>query len=193
MGRNIDLNYLRQTLTRHQADHDHARRAVADEKKALAEAKGRLENAAEAQKLLQGVAEAVQQQAHRQIAAVVSRCLEAVFDEEAYEFVIRFVQKRGKTEAELLFRREGIEVSPVDAAGGGVVDVASFALRLACLILARPSRRKLLVLDEPWKHLSADYRPAMRELVLTLAKELGVQFIIVTHSDEFRMGEVIEL
>lgn len=188
-----DLGAVRQSLTRHQTDYDHARRAVTDEKTALSEAENRLEIAVQAQKLLQGVAEAVQQQAHQQIAAVVTRCLEAVFGEDAYEFVIQFEQKRGKTEAQLLFRRDGLCVDPTSSAGGGVVDTASFALRLACLILSRPAKRRLLVLDEPFRFLSREYRPAVRELLLTLAKELGVQIIMVTHSTELVCGKVVEL
>jgi ABC-type sulfate/molybdate transport systems ATPase subunit len=68
--------------------------------------------------------------------------------------------------------------------------VAGFELRLAFLVLAKPSRRRLLVLDEPWKQMFTQYRLALREL-LTLAKEMAVKRIIVTHSSEFRMGIMI--
>ncbi len=84
-------------------------------------------------------------------------------------------------------------MDPTASVGGGVVDVASFALRLACLLLASPKRRRLLCLDEPFKHLSENYRPAVRELIEVLAREMDVQFIIVTHSNELKIGKVIEL
>lgn len=166
---------------------------VKDERKTLAQAEQDYAEAVEAQKLLQEVAQQVQQQAHSQIAAVVTKCLRTVFGEDAYEFRILFEQKRGKTEARLVFLREGQEVDPLDAAGGGIIDVAGFALRLASLVLARPVRRRLLVLDEPMKHLSANYRPRMRELLEILAGELGIQFVLVTHDQEFQVGTVIEI
>jgi DNA repair exonuclease SbcCD ATPase subunit len=146
----------------------------------------------EAHALIQLVAQAVQQEAHQQIAGVVSQCLESVFD-DPYEFQIGFDRKRGRTEAELLFVREDIKVDPLTGSGGGAVDVAAFALRLACLVLSRPAIRPLLVLDEPWKHLSTRYRPRLRVLVQKLAEDFGVQFVIVTHSDEFKIGKIVDL
>ena len=183
----------RRQLDRFKAQLDHARRLTDEERRNWKLARCRLMTSRQAQKILQAAAEAVQQQAHRRLASVVTRCLKAVFGEEAYEFRIRFEQKRGKTEARLLFARDGLECDPVDAAGGGVVDVASFALRLACLLLTVPAKRKLLVLDEPLKHLSRQYRPAARQLIEVMAKEMGVQFIVVTHDPALVTGKVVEL
>lgn len=187
------MNNYRKQLDRLFVEYEHARRRVKEESTALEKAKEEVAAVLEAQKLVQGVAEAVQNQAHKRIASVVTRCLQAVFGEEAYEFRINFEQKRGKTEARLAFVRGDVQVDPCDGAGGGAVDVGAFALRLACLVLSRPQRRRLLVLDEPWKHLSREFRPRMRELVMSLAKEMSVQFIIVTHSTEFCMGKVVEV
>ena len=164
---------------------------VLEERDAVASADARIADLEEALSVLQGVAAAVQTQVHGRISAIVTKCLSAIF-EDPYSFEIIFEQKRGKTEARLVFRRNGNEVDPLAGSGLGVVDVAAFALRLANLMLSRPPRRRLLVLDEPWKHLSAGHRPAMRLLIEELAKEMGVQFVIVTHSDEFRMGKVVE-
>jgi hypothetical protein len=33
----------------------------------------------------------------------------------------------------------------------------------------------------------------VRELVLTLAREMDCQFLIVTHEDELKIGKVVEL
>lgn len=146
----------------------------------------------EALAIAQTVASAVQTRAYQQIASVVSRCLSAVFD-EPYELQMQFVQRRGRTEVDLLFRRGGLLVDPMTASGGGVIDVASFALRLAAIVLAKPPLRRLLVLDEPFRFVSAEYRPRVRALLSTLAEEMGVQFVLVTHIDELRSGTIIEL
>ena len=175
------------------AEHALATRQVKVEKEALQEAKAKVEDATRAQQLVQTVAEEVQNQAHRQIASVVTRCLQNVFGDEAYQFRVRFVQKRGKTEAELVFARDGKEIDPMDAAGGGVIDVCAFALRLACLVLARPKRRRLLVLDEPFRFVSREFIPAVRQLLESLAKEMELQIIAVTHNQGLCCGKVVEL
>jgi DNA repair exonuclease SbcCD ATPase subunit len=166
---------------------------VKTEKQALKQAKERAGHVAQAIEVVQAVAEEVQSKAHRQIASVVTKCLEGVFGDECYTFKIGFEKKRGKTEANLLFVRDGQEIEPVDAAGGGTVDVASFALRVAALVLAQPRKRLFLALDEPFRFVSAEYRPAVREMLERLSKDLKVQVLMVTHSDEFRIGKVIEV
>lgn len=111
----------------------------------------------------------------------------------AYQFRIEFGRKRGRTEARLLFVRDGEEIDPISASGGGVVDVTAFALRLACLILTRPAVRRLIVLDEPFKHLSAEYRVRVRSMLEGLAEQMDTQIILVTHSTEFHIGKVVEV
>lgn len=145
-----------------------------------------------AQSVIQGLALSVQQQIHAKIASIVTNCLQVVF-EEPYEFEIRFEQKRGKTSARMLFKRNGVEMDPMTASGGGVVDVACFALRVACVIQHRPKLRPVLFLDEPFKFVSAKYRPRVRSLLESLSKDLGIQFIIVTHIQELQCGNVITI
>lgn len=148
--------------------------------------------AEEAQQVVQAVAETIQEQAHGRIAGVVTRCLATVFD-EPYEFKIEFERARGRTEARLRFVREGLSVNPIDSSGGGVVDVAAFALRVSCLMLKRPAARRVLVVDEPFRFVSANYRHRVAQMLEELSAELGIQFIMVTHIDELRLGRVIEI
>lgn len=174
-----------------------ARRAVvvsrvAEENNALEMAKAEVFAVREAVDIAQRLAQTIQQQAHNRIAKVVTRCLEAVFD-DAYEFKVDFERKRGKTEGRLLFLRDGHEVDPLTASGGGVVDVAAFACRLAFIMLARPRPRRVMVLDEPFKFVWSGYTPRVRMMLEGLADELGMQFIIVTHIDALRTGTVIEV
>jgi DNA repair exonuclease SbcCD ATPase subunit len=188
----ISLDELRKKVTSKQAAWNAIRRKVVEERGALEQLEARVQAVLEAQELAQQVAQQVQQQAHDQIASVVSQCLEAVFD-EPYTFKIHFDRKRGRTEARLVFERDGLEVDPLTAAGGGVVDVAAFALRLSCLMLAQPPLRKLLALDEPFRFVSAEYLPRVRQLLEKLAEDTGVQFVIITHIEELKTGTVIEL
>jgi DNA repair exonuclease SbcCD ATPase subunit len=158
----------------------------------LAESEDHLQTALEAQKLIQDVAQTVQQRAHEQIARIVTRCLQAVFG-KTYEFKIVFEQKRGKTEAKMVLLRDGKERNPRRASGGSVADIASWALRLACMVFSRPRKRLLMVLDEPFKNLSRINRERVRTMLETISQEMGVQIIMVTHEDELIAGKVIKL
>lgn len=170
-----------------------AKSAVRNERRELQQSESELDSAKTAQAVLQSVAELIQQEAHERISSVVTRCLEAVFD-EPYEFRILFEKKRGRTEAKLaLARGDMILDNPLKQAGGGVVSLAAFALRLVCLILSRPMKRRLLVLDEPLVQISENYREGARVLLETLAEEMDCQIIMVTHSDTLMTGKVIEL
>ena len=176
------------------ADYNHAVRTCREERKALRDAKRTLSDATKGRTLLQTVAEKVQNEAHAAVAGIVTRCLKTVFGEDdAYQFHIHFKGSRGKTEARFVLCRDGNEIDPMEAAGGGVVDVCSFALRLVALILTKPAKRRLLCLDEPFRFVSHEFRPAIAELVKELAEELNVQFILVTHSSEFEIGKVIQV
>lgn len=146
----------------------------------------------ELQQLTQHIAASCQQRVHKQICEVVSACLAAIFP-NPYTFHIRFVSKRGRTEAVPVFARNGSEVAPLDAAGGGVVDVSVFALRLASIVSASPSIRRVLVLDEPWRFVAKALRPKLATMVETLSKKMKCQIILTTHETEFKMGTVVNL
>jgi len=184
---------VRDKLNKLLAQHALTISKIKQEKQHLEQAKASVDTIKQAQSIVQQVAETIQNQAHKQIANVVTSCLQAVFGEDAYEFRIVFDRKRGKTEARLVFVRNGEEIEPTDSAGGGVLDVAAFSLRLACLVLSVPKKRRFLALDEPFKHLSADYRPAVRELLMKLAEEMNMQFLLITHALDLAIGKVVEL
>lgn len=188
-----ELERYRQKANKLMADRRHTLLRVKEERIALETAKANLENATKAQVFVQEIAQGVQQHAHAKIAGVVSRCLSAVFGDEAPSFEIKFEQKRGKTEARLVFVKDGEEMDPKGSSGGGVVDVAAFALRLACLVLTKPSPRRLLLLDEPFRFVSKDYLPNVAELLKELAAEMNVQLVIVTHNSEIEIGKVVQI
>jgi DNA repair exonuclease SbcCD ATPase subunit len=169
-----------------------AKNNLKQEKHELNESLLELEASLSAQQALQEISQAIQQKAHDRIASVVSRCLSAVFD-DPYEFNILFERKRGKTEARLVFVRDGREVDPISSSGGGVVDVASFALRVSSIMLSKPSLSKVVIMDEPFKFVSEVYRERVRDMLEMLSTELKIQFIFVTHMKELKTGTVIEL
>ena len=165
--------------------------AIDREKAALETARARVETAETAQKHLQELAQTVQQEAHKQVSKIVSKCLKAVFG-PSYAFRIDFVQRRGKTEAEFLYLKDGQKVSP-HVCSGGIKSVVSLANRLTRLVMTLPPVRRFLALDEPFAGLSGPNLQKMAALIQSLNKDLNTQFIIATHNSELRIGKVIEL
>jgi len=170
-----------------------AKRDVKREQEFLEETALKVEWADDANAIAQTVATIVQEKAHKKISSIVTKCLQTIFEEEAYEFSIIFEQKRGKTEAKLVFIRNGEEVDPMAGSGGGAVDIAAFALRISCLMVSRPPLRRAVILDEPFKFLSKTYRGRVASMLNLLSSELGIQFIMVTHIPELEVGNVIRL
>ncbi len=169
-----------------------AKATIDQETAALNECEENLVACMEAQQVAQALAKTIQARAHQAIASVVTRALAFVFD-EPYEFVITFEEKRGRTEAALSFTRDGHTLDPKSSSGYGPMDVAAFALRMACLCLHRPPKRRLLILDEPFKWVSVHNRPRVRALLEMLATEMQVQIIMVTHMAELQAGTIIEI
>lgn len=165
---------------------------VEAESKAFTKAEAKALRAKEAQEVLQHLAQAVQQQAHRHISKVVTSCLASVFD-DPYEFKITFEQKRGKTEAHLRFVRDTLDLDPLASTGGGAVDVAAFALRVSCLVLHRPRLSRVVILDEPFRFVSAQYQDRIRTMLENLSKDMEIQVIFVTHNERYITGKVIDL
>ncbi len=187
----METKQLRDRLNALLRDRESARSVLDQEAASLSSLEAEESAAREAQKILQQVAQQVQNKAHAQVARVVSRCLEAVF-EEPYSVAIEFVQRRGKTEAEFAYYKGERRCDPRQTSGG-VMQVVALALRLVALCLSRPPRRRLLVLDEPLQGVSAHNLQKMSTLIETLSRDMGVQFVIVTHNRELQVGKVIEL
>lgn len=190
----METEFLRSELNKMIAKHSAAlelKKRLADDVERL---KKRTRTTAKAIVVAQEVAKSVQHKAHVQIAGVVTRCLAAVFP-NPYEFRIIFESKRGKTEARMVFVRDGKELSPSDGVGGSVLDVASFALRLACLGLQKPKRRRVVFIDEGFVGVSSlqENKERLRTLLSTLADELKFQVIMVTHDEGLRAGKVISV
>lgn len=166
----------------------------ATEKANLQKAKNRLADIGQAQVITQRVAQHVQQKAHKQIAAVVTTCLQTVFG-NGYSFAIQFERKRGRTEAVLTLLKDGREMrDPLNEDSGGVAEVAAFALRVVCVCMAKPRVRKVLILDEPFKSVhSPVYRENVRAMLEQLANDFGLQIIMVTGVEEYKTGKIIEM
>lgn len=140
------------------------------------------DNLEKAQALIQFIAQATQEQLRYHISELISLALASVF-EEPYEFDVDFVQRRNQVECDLWFVRDGNRISPMTASGGGAVNVAAFALRVACHALKSPKSRSVLILDEPFQNVKGEEANIKCiQMVKEVSKRLGLQVIMV--SDE---------
>lgn len=150
------------------------------EKKAVS-----LSETLEATKMAQAVGQKAaadtQEQLRVHITDLVQSALDAVFPGK-YKFGVEFEAKRGQSEARLYIERDEEQYDPIESNGGGLKDVMSLSLRMACWMLSRSDN--VLLLDEPFKNLSAEYRPMMADLLYEMSRSMGLQVIMVTHESE---------
>jgi ABC-type dipeptide/oligopeptide/nickel transport system ATPase subunit len=188
-----ELQSIKKQTEKHIVDYKILKNQLKIEKDKLKQAEKSVKDYSEAQLLVQNIAQNIQQKAHKQIEQVVSRCLKSVFG-DVYGFKINFNKKRGKTEAVLALTFEDEEIEDaMNSDSGGVIDVASLSLRIACLLLSRPEKSKVLIMDEPFKNLDIINRENLKILLEKLSSEFNLQFIIVTHEKEFQIGNIIKV
>jgi hypothetical protein len=123
-----------------------------------------------------------QKQLQFHISNLTTMAMEAVFD-DPYKVKIEFTPRRGKTECDIWFERDGKKRDPLESGGFGAADIASFALRVASLSMDKDNLRKTLILDEPFKHLKGE-EPNRRaiQMMKEISERLDIQ--IITISDE---------
>lgn len=137
--------------------------------------------AEEAQLIIQTVAQQTQEQLKYHISELVTLALASVF-ENPYEFEPEFVQRRGRTECDMWFIRNGARIDPMTASGGGAVDVAAFALQVALWSMGIPKTRNVLIQDEPLKWLKGGDLPEKgARMIKEISSHVNLQIIMVSH------------
>jgi len=148
----------------------------------LQEERSRIEKSAA---IISMVGLATQQELEFRVGDLVSMALETIPFDENYRFQVEFVQRRGRTEADLfLVGKAGNRVRILEASGGGVANVVAFALRVSLWSLSK-GIRPVLVLDEPFPFLRTKEAHAKAgELLKTISNKLGLQIIMITGEAE---------
>lgn len=153
---------------------------ITDTKQSVADLTKSLHYHEKAKEIIREVGMQTQKQLQYHISDITSLALESIFD-DPYELKVEFVKRRDKVECDLLFVRNGEGVDPLSASGGGAVDTAAFALRIASWSMRSPRSRNTIILDEPLRFLSEDLQEKASMMIKQLSEKLGLQFIIITH------------
>jgi DNA repair exonuclease SbcCD ATPase subunit len=153
-------------------------------RKKLKNIKKEIDNLEEAQYILTEVAKLVQQEMVFHITEISNLALQAIFD-EPYKLQVTFDTKRNQSECDIRFVRNGSDIDPLDAAGGGVIDIVTLALRISLWSLNKDRLVPVLIFDEPLKNLSANYQDLAGKILHEITQKLGLQIIMVTHVEPF--------
>ncbi|MEW6771115.1 MAG: ATP-binding protein [Bacillota bacterium] len=161
-----------------------AERQAVEEK--LAEVRAKEAVLTQAREVFQLAAETAREQAKQSVERVVTWALQAVFGPEI-SFAISLEERRDQPEADFVVvstygGTTPVRTEPMEARGGGIVDVISLALR--GVLLERTRMGGPLVLDEPGKHVSEEYSRALGEFIRAISEGTGRQVILVTHNSE---------
>ena len=118
------------------------------------------------------------------LTSMVSRGLTLVLGEQT-RFTLRSKSRGGTPGLEFSLEQGGVEMDIMEAKGGTIVNLVNFLLRLAVILAAQPPLRRVIVLDEAFAHVSAEYVPALAALIRELCDETNCQVILVTHDPAF--------
>lgn len=178
------LTRINQELARHEG----AREAVAA---TLAEAEARVEaNHDEAELLrtvldrLQGMELVWQRKFQKSTETIVSEGLSHVFGEEL-QLKIKPSTKADMSAVEFVLIKDGQEEDVMAGQGGGYIGIIAFLLRVLLIMASRPLLRLVLILDEPFAHLSVEFRQPLAEMAAALIDRLGFQLLMVTQEPEY--------
>ncbi|HUT43554.1 MAG TPA: hypothetical protein VMW95_04385 [Desulfobacterales bacterium] len=178
---NSDLSTLRTTLTRKQGQQQKIEDDLIDIEGDIVQLKEDVHYTEKSRIIIQKVAKATQAELEYYISELVTLAFASVFP-DPYEFGVAFEEKRGKTECRMRFLRDGHEVNPLSGSGGGPLDIASTTLQFTIWSLNKT--RAIIGLDEPFRFLSRDLQPKASEMLREVSKKLGLQILMVTHSED---------
>ena len=184
----MDINRVKQLFLQSKGMKKQVENNLIQNKTTLDNLNNRIKLLEQAQVFLQKVAQDTQSQLKFQIEDIVNLALETCFPNE-YEFQLQFNIARGKTDAELVFlsQKTGRPIDPMNASGGGVVDLTCFALRIASYALEQ-GVDNVIILDEPFRFISRDLQARAGEILKSLSTKLGLQIVMVTH-----IGQMIDV
>lgn len=184
MTMNDRMRNIQSLVDQRKGKRDLLKEQIIMKRKEIKETKEKHQITKKAHVIIQRVAKDTQEQLQYRLSNLASLAMESVFN-NPYKINIHFVERRGKTEVDVMFERDGQEVEPVFATGGGAIDVAAFALQMSIMCLITPKVRNTLILDEPLKWLKGNDLPDKgSQMIKSISEKLGIQIISVSHSPE---------
>lgn len=145
----------------------------------------------EAQEIIKEVVQEVQNKLKIHISDIVNLAIDSVpFPKKPDYFDIEFVQKRNQIEGDIYIVQNGIKMNPIQSSGGGLLDIISFGLQIACWSLQIKKKSNTIILDEPFKNINdPNNEMGLKEFVCEMLKKISdklkIQFIIIGSNNDF--------
>ena len=175
----MDIVNIRRKLENLKGARDQVRADITKLESQITRGTRELHRQEKARQIVREVGVKTQSQLSYNISEITSMAMESVIKNDPYKIVVNFVERRNKTECDILFKRDNNLIEPLSA-GGGAVDVAAFAFRVAAWAMNPSKGRNVLILDEPFKHLKGEAANIrMLEMVREVSKRMGLQIIMV--------------
>lgn len=140
--------------------------------------------------LFNSLGEERQMKAQDTIEGIVTNGLQMIFQDETLSFHIIQSVKAKTANVDFIIRTtlpgQVIETGVMDARGGGLAAVVGFLLRLTLMLLKDGTRQEkgVMVLDETFAHVSAEYLEPLGQFLREIVDKTGIQIIMVTHQPE---------
>ena len=139
---NSKIKQLRNKLEYLKGQRDQLQKTIDDLKEKIRDDKRTLIRYERALEIVKQVGLLTQKQFEYHLAEQVSLAMEAVFDNPD-QLKVNFQEKRGRTEAEILFVKGNLEFPPLGNAGGGTIDVAIISFTDGLLVMRRDKKISL--------------------------------------------------
>jgi len=176
-----DLTAHTTFLHKTEAERDLLREQLKESKRLNAAATRRVRQLEGARDIVNQVLLITQEEVSALVADVVTLALSTVYGDE-YRFEMEHKIARNQSEIVPWIVKDGERLSPNDEVGGGVIDVAAMALRMAVWAVSEPRPAPVFLLDEPGKFISRDKQASFGRMLREVASMLGIQILLVSHS-----------
>jgi DNA repair exonuclease SbcCD ATPase subunit len=117
------------------------------------------------------------------MAGLVTYGLQTIFEDQNLSFKPVMSKKNERIYIELRTLNNGVECE-YGTYGGSVAVIESFLLRIICMLKMKLAR--LLLLDETFGSISAEYIQNTSKFIGELSSKLGLDVLLVTHEPEFK-------
>lgn len=134
---------------------------------------------AETDAVLRALLQTKSEESFAEVERLLLRGLQTVFGPSWNAVHLTCTAKAGRLHAELTLKHGDVEGPVLDTFGGGPAALVSFLLRV--LVLRRTKLAPVILLDETFSQVSADFLPDLSKFLRLLVDRLGMTLLLVTH------------
>ncbi len=113
------------------------------------------------------------------IESIVTAGLQLVFNDPKMGLIVEKKEGARGNSFRLLVRQGDVKGDPMDSNSGGIVNVIAFLLRV--ILIKRFKLAQLIILDESFNNVSAEYQPRVSELLHEMCQKYKFTVFAVTH------------